>query len=137
MVVVYIANANNFQIPIQNLVSQMAWLYRFDYAVVNGHQIFNEAPNEACDLIYFRSTELTRISSKKFQQLVTEMFVEASLYGCIDVFFQFQKNLKQYPFPSDYIRPLNYPYSDVYKNGNKILHIDSKALPELDANEVN
>jgi hypothetical protein len=32
LVLIYLANPNNFQTPIQNIIRQMAWLYRFDYA---------------------------------------------------------------------------------------------------------
>jgi len=137
LVLNYMANPNNFQSPIQNIIRQMAWLYRFDYAIANGNQIFDDATGTVCNLIYLRSTELTHISSKNFEKLVSDMFSQASLYWCVDVFFKLKKNLKQYPFPTGYIRPLNFPYSDVYNNGNKTLYIDPQALQELDANHVN
>lgn len=131
IVVVYMTNPNNFQMPIQNIMRQMAWLYRFDYAIVDSGQVFHEAQNERCDLIYFRSTEQTRITYKKFQQLMKEMFAQASLYGYVDLFFQLQKYLKNYPFPDNFVRPLNYPYSDIYNDSYKTLYIDPDSIHEL------
>jgi len=63
------------------------------------------------------------------------MFAQAALFGCVDIFFQLQKILKEYPFPSEFVRPLNYPYSDVYEGGQKRLYIDPQALEGLDLNE--
>lgn len=132
---VYMTNTENYQIPLQNIVTRLAWLYRFDYAIVDGHDVFTGVSHDPCDLIYLCSTERTSITSKAFQRLVTEMFAQAALYGCIDVFFQPQKRLKEYSFPADYVRPLNYPYSEVYKSGNKTLCIDSQALHGLNIND--
>jgi len=58
LAVVYMANPANFQSQIQSIITKLAWLYRFDYAIADGHQVFTEMPdNHPCDLIYLRSTE--------------------------------------------------------------------------------
>lgn len=133
LVVVYVANPVNFQSPLQSIITKLAWLYRFDYSISDGRKVFSDLPNDKpCDLIYLRATKHTSISAKVFQQLVNQMFSEAALFGCVDIFFQLQKNLKEYPFPDNFVRPLNYPYSDVYQNGEKRLCIDPQALEDLD-----
>ncbi|RZJ92300.1 MAG: hypothetical protein EOO20_02290 [Chryseobacterium sp.] len=133
LAVVYMANAVNFQSPIQSILIKLAWLYRLDYAIADGQQVFDELPDgRPCDLIYLRATQHTIVSAKVFQQLVNQMFAQASLFGCVDIFFQLQKNLNEYPFPDDFVRPLNYPYSDVYQGGQKKLYIDPSALEDLD-----
>lgn len=136
LVVVYMANQANFQSPIQAIITKLAWLYRLDYSVADGHQVFTELPDEKpCDLIYLRATKHTSISAKAFQQLVNQMFSQAALFGCVEVFFQLQKNLNEYPFPDDFVRPLNYPYSEVYEDGHKRLCIDPVVLQDLDVSD--
>lgn len=136
LAVVYMANPANFQSPIQSIISKLAWLYRLDYAIADGHEVFTELPDDhPCDLIYLRATKDTSVSAKAFKQLVDQMFTQATLFGCVDIFFQLQKNLKEYPFPDDFVRPLNYPYSDVYEGGQKRLCIDPLALVDLDVKE--
>lgn len=139
LVVVYMANRANFQSPIQSIITKLAWLYRLDYAVIDGHQVFPESPDDnPSDLIYLRATEYTNISAKVFRDLVNQMFSQASLFGCVEIIFQLQKNLKEYPFPDDFVRPLNYPYSDIYEGGQKRLCVDPQALEGLDfrANDI-
>lgn len=132
LAVVYMANPVNFQSPIQSIITKLAWLYRLDYAIVDAHRVVSELPDDKpCDLIYLRATQHTNISAKVFQQLVNQMFAEAALFGCVDVFFQLQKSLKEYPFPADFVRPLNYPYSDVYQDEKKTLYIDPQVLEGL------
>ena len=136
LAVVYMANPANFQSPIQSIITKLAWLYRLDYAIADGQKIFPELPsNNPCDLIYLRSTEQTSISAKAFKKMVDDMFAQAALFGCVDVFFQLQKSLKGYPFPNDFVRPLNYPYSEVYEDGQKRLYIDSLVLEGLDVKD--
>lgn len=130
MVVVYMGHVNNFQVPVQNIIAQLAWLYRLDYSIVDGDEVF-PLVGEPCDMIYFRSTEYTSITPKQFRQLVGDMFSQASLGGWVDVSFQLQKALKDYPFPADFIRPLNYPYPEIHQDGTAVLYIDPKALKNL------
>lgn len=132
LVVVYMTNPVNFQAPVQSIMRHLAWLYRLEYSIADGHEVFSEATDYPCDLIFLRATEHTSITSKAFQQLVTDMFAQGTLFGCVDIFFQLQKVLKDYPFPSEYIRPLNYPYSDVYNGSTKKLYVDPQALQGLD-----
>ena len=132
LVVVYMSNPVNFQAPVQNIMRNLAWLYRLEYSIVDGYEVFPEVTNHPCDLIYLRATEHTSITPKALQELVTGMFAQGTLFGCVDIFFQLQKVLKDYPFPGEYIRPLNYPYSDVYNGGTKKLYIDPQALEGLD-----
>jgi len=136
LAVVYMANPANFQSPIQSIITRLSWLYRLDYSIADAHQVVAELPDDKlCDLIYLRATEHTVISAKVFQQLVNQMFAEAALFGCVDIFFQLQKSLKEYPFPADFVRPLNYPYSEVYEDGKKRLCIDPQALQDLDVTD--
>ncbi|WP_443936838.1 hypothetical protein [Pedobacter sp. MW01-1-1] len=132
------ANPVNFQSPIQSIITKLAWLYRLDYSISDGREIFSDLPNDnPCDLIYLKATRHTSISAKDFQQLVNQMFSQAALFGCVDIFFQLQKSLKDYPFPSDFVRPLNYPYLEIYENSQKKLYIDPQALEDLDLNSNN
>ncbi|WP_285009630.1 hypothetical protein [Pedobacter faecalis] len=136
LVVVYMTNPANFQIPIQNIIRHLAWLYHLEYSIVDGNEVFPEgAVDRPCDMIYLRSTKHTSITSKGFQQLVNSMFDQGALFGCVDIFFQLQKKLKDYPFPNVFIRPLNYPYSNVYNGREGKLYIDPQALKDLNVED--
>lgn len=58
MVVVYMGHIHNYQIPVQNIIAQLAWLYQLDYSIVDGDEVF-PLVGEPCDMIYFRSTGYT------------------------------------------------------------------------------
>lgn len=108
LVIVYIANPVNFQSPIQRIITKRAWLYPFDYSISDGREVFSDLPSDtSCDLIYLRANKNTSTPAKAIQQLFNQMFLQAALFGCVYVFFQLQKNLKDYPFPNDFVRPLS------------------------------
>jgi len=58
---------------------------------------------QVSDLVYFRSTSLTKISSKDFRKLIDHVFddrVWITYPNDYMVYFQFQKVLPMYPFPT-------------------------------------
>ncbi|MFI3265225.1 MAG: hypothetical protein SNG38_08325 [Rikenellaceae bacterium] len=124
-------NVNHYRQPIFDLLTNIAWLYRLEYAISENHD-FGLDEGEA-DLFYFRSTDQTYISRKDFDEIVTTLFRNglSILSEGVDVARQYYKNLPQYPFPTSYYKPLNYPYTEVH-NGDKVtLCICPKALQEV------
>ena len=124
-------NVNNFQIPMHSIFQQLAWLHRLEYAIVDGHHVFDiaEPTNDSSEIIYLRSTGLTRISAKDLKRSILNMFKDSiPASEGIDVFFQMHKYLPKFPFPSDYTTPLNYPYVEINKGGQKSLFIYKEVL---------
>lgn len=141
VIVSYDANINiiNYRNPILSIIKNFAWLYRLDYNIDENSQVFGDTESEfhsTVDLIYFRSTDLTSIDLKKFQKLISDVFGHLNpLLGGIEVFYQLQKALREYPFPNEYIRPLNYPYLEFHKDGQNEIKIPvddlKKLMPDL------
>ncbi|MDP3679737.1 MAG: hypothetical protein Q8R22_02750 [Flavobacterium sp.] len=128
-------NINNYRNPILSIIKNFAWLYRLDYKIDENSQVFGDTESEfhsTVDLVYLRSTELTSMDLKKFQKLILDVFGHLNpLLGGVEVFYQLQKALREYPFPSEYIRPLNYPYLEFYKDGQSEIKIPSDDLQRL------
>ena len=128
-------NINNYRNPIHSILENFAWLYKLDYNIEANTQLFGETESElysTVDLIYFRSTGLTPIPLKKFQKLISDVFVyESALLGGVEVFYQLQKHLREYPFPKEYIRPLNYPYVEYHKDGRSEIKLSVADLESI------
>jgi hypothetical protein len=133
-------NINNYQNPIHNILTNFAWLYRLDYSIDLDTKLFADALESnsyysSTDILYFRSTDESDIELKAFQKLIKEVFKYNSKMGGVEVFYQIQKALKDYPFPHNFIRPLNYPYLEVFENGNGKIMIPEIELMQLDLTE--
>lgn len=125
-------NINNYQNPIQSIITNLAWLYRLEYSIDSGTNIFGNIENEMYqqpDIIYIRSTDETNISLKEFQNLIKTIFLYNG--SGVEVNYQVQKYLTQYPFPTSYIKPLNYPYLEVFENGKGEIKIPTDELAKL------
>ena len=124
-------NINQYRQPILNILTNLAWLYRLEYAISTS-QNFGLYKVDA-DLIYFRSTKETKISKKELDTLIYDVFRNglSFFYEGVEVGRQLYKLLPQYPFPDEYCKPLNYPYTEVH-NGKKVtLCVAVEALQNL------
>lgn len=123
-------NVNQFRQPVFNLLTGFAWLYHLEYAISVKHD-FNLPSGEA-DLIYFRSTDQTKISKKDLNALISDVFRNGFLiFRGVEVFCQMYKFLPQYPFPSVYDKPLNYPYVECHNGNESKLYIYKEALDKI------
>lgn len=112
-------NINQYRQPIISILTNFAWLYRLEYAISISHNFGLD--NSDADLIYFRSNEDTKVSKKEFDSIISNVFCNGRLIWQedVDVFRQLYKALPQYPFPDEYYKPLNYPYTEVH-NGKEV-----------------
>ena len=124
-------NVNQYRQPILNILTNFAWLYGLEYAILTDHDFRLE--DGTADLIYFRSTERTRISKKDLARIISDVFRNGlSLFSeGVDVGRQMYKVLPQYPFPKQYCRPLNYPYVELHNGNKSTLCILGEALEEI------
>lgn len=133
-------NKNNYQNPIQSILKNFAWLYRLDYSIDSNTKLFSDEIESNSyyaepDIIYFRSTDESEIELKAFQKLIKEVFKYNPKLGGIEVTYQLQSASKKYPFPDSYIRPLNYPYLEVFENDKGNIMIPEIELMQLDLTE--
>lgn len=124
-------NINQYRQPILSILTNLAWLYRLEYAISTSHD-FGLTSGDA-DLIYFRSTKETRISKKELDSLIYNVFrdVPSFLHEGVEVGRQLYKVLPQYPFPDEYCKPLNYPYTEVHNGKEVTLCVAAEALQNL------
>lgn len=129
-------NLNNFRPPIQSLIKHLAWLYRLEYSIQDDYKGFDVSDLEFCqttDMIFLRSTEHTETPARYLRKLLLDIFYPYRnwLLSPVEVFYQTQVGMKGHPFPSEYIRPINYPYLEVHKDGHKQIYIPEEALRNL------
>ena len=135
--------ANSYRFNLLELLKQLASVYRLDYAISVDHQFSVDTDSDEqfsgkdiVDLVYFRSNENSRIEKKDFRATIDCIFrkVPSIFYEGVDVFPQLYKVLKDFPFPTDFYRPLNYPYIEHYEDSQKttLIYLDAveKALGE-------
>ena len=122
----------SYRFTILELLKHLASIYRLDYAISVDHQFsFGSDSSEQLDdkdiidLIYFRSNEYTRIERKDFRETIDSTFrkVPSMFYEGVDVGTQLYKALKDFPFPNDFYRPLDYPWIEHHKDSQKKLLI--------------
>lgn len=134
-------NINNYQNPIHSILKNLGWLYRLDYSIDANTRLFDDALREntyysSTDLIYFRSKDDSEIDLKRFQKIINEVFSYSnSVLSGVEVGYQVQRVLKDYPFPDNFIRPLNYPYLEVFENGKGDIMIPEIEFIQLDLTE--
>lgn len=134
-------NINNFQNPIHSILKNLAWLYRLDYSIDDDTRLFDDEIGDnplysSTDLIYFRSIDDSEIDLKGFQKIINDIFSYTNPFiSGVEVSYQMQKVLKEYPFPNSYIRPLNYPYLEVFENGKGNIMIPEIELMQLNLTE--
>ncbi len=124
-------NINQYRQPILCILTNLAWLYRLEYAISTSHN-FGLDDGDA-DLIYFRSTKETRISKKELDEVISNVFRNglSFLYEGVEVGRQLYKVLPQYPFPDEYCKPLNYPYTEVHNGKEVTLCVAAESLQNL------
>ena len=128
-------NILNFRTPILQMIKNFCWLYHLDYYIDEETQLFDTSEMSVSvktDLIYLRSTDQTCINSKEFRKVLLGIFEHSDLHSQgVEVSHQMLKYLPKYPFPSEFYRPLKYPYVEHYKDGRKKLYIAEEALGNL------
>jgi len=122
---------------IVELLKHLASIYRLDYAISVEHH-FSDVDNSSeesadkfiYDLIYFRSNEYTRIERKVLRRVIDCTFreVPSEFYEGVEVGTQLYRALKDFPFPTDFYRPLNYPWIEHHKDSQKKLLIYSDVI---------
>ena len=131
--------ANSYRFNILELLKRLASIYRLDYSISVDHQFSCEFDSDEqfvgkdiVDLVYFRSNENSRIEKKDFRDTIDCIFrkVPSMFYEGVDVGAQLYKALKDYPFPADFYRPLNYPYIEHYEGSQKTTLIYLDAVEE-------
>ena len=135
IVITYPKNFNslNFRTPLTTLLTHIAWLYRLDYSVDHNTDLFNDVESDfygETDIVYFRSTSYTTIKSKELRNVLNILFNNFNTLGGVEVFYQLQKVLPKYPFPSTFYRPLNYPYIEHHKGHQTSLLVYADGLQE-------
>lgn len=139
-------NSKLYRFNILELLKHLASIYKLDYAISVDHQFSNEENSSEQsdkkyigDLIYFRSNEYTRIERKDLRETIDCMFrkVPSSFYEGVDVGTQLYKALKEFPFPTDFFRPLNYPWIEHHKDSKKKLLIYADEVLKVIEDEQN
>jgi hypothetical protein len=125
-------NANCYRVDILALLRHLASIYKLDYAISEAHQFPSESgltgqddDTSIVDLAYFRSNENSRVDKKEFRSVIDCMFgkVPSPFFEGVEICTQLYKALAEYPFPSDFFRPLRYPYVEIHKDSQKTLCI--------------
>lgn len=138
--------AKLYRFNILELLKHIAAIYRLDYAISVNHEFSgdNDSTEQSDDkffgdLIYFRSNEYTRIERKDLRQTIDSMFckVPSVFYEGVDVFTQLYKALKDFPFPANFYRPLNYPWIEHHKSSEKKLLIYADEVLKVIEDEQN
>ncbi|HET6558030.1 MAG TPA: hypothetical protein VFG54_11995 [Prolixibacteraceae bacterium] len=119
---------DHYRFDILQILKHLSSIYRLDY-VISVELLFPSVTDltepyfheSTADLIYFRSNKNSVIGVKEFRKIIGDIFRTGawSSYGGVDIFIQVYKALKQYPFPSNFYRPVEYPFIEFHQ-GSKI-----------------
>lgn len=120
---------------IHSIFTNLACLYKLDFYIEVNTPVFDDDSSDlyaTTDLIYFRSGQSTPIDRKTFQKLIDQVFAYNNiLIDGIEVYYQYQKYLREFPFPKDFYRPLNYPYIEEHKDSQVKAVIPAAVLLEV------
>lgn len=122
-----------YRFNILEVLKNLASIYRLDYAIdVNYHPSTDDS-DSTDDLIYFRSNSSTRIEKKEFYSIINGMFknVPSVFYEGVEVGTQLYKSLNDFPFPSEYYRPLNYPWVEYHQESQKKTMVSTDAVMKI------
>jgi len=133
-------NANSYRFNILELLKHLASIYRLDYAISVEHlfstdiELSGQSDDKFIyDLIYFRSNENSRIEKKELRDAIDCLFrrVPSPFFEGVAVMTQRYKVLKEYPFPTDFYRPLNYPWIEHHSDSQKKLLINANEVMKV------
>ena len=137
---------NSFQPVLHGFLINLASVYKLDYAIAVSYEFpfegdLSKLPlgKDTFDFLYFRSNEQTRIDKKEFRSAIDSVFhkVPSQLFEGVEVETQLYKYLKMFPFPSEFYRPLQYPFVEYYKDFQKKLLIYSDEVMKVIETEQN
>lgn len=129
--------ANDYRPYLLELLVHLALIYKLDYVISEEHQFSFESNSDEkytgqdiIDLFYFRSNVNTRIERKDLRETIDCTFrkVPSVIYEGVDVGAQLYKALNQFPFPTEFYRPLDYPCIEYHKDDQTTLLVYSDAL---------
>jgi len=105
-------------------------ILKLDFATSENIQVICEPDSNfvhnryVIDMIYLRSSNQSWICRKELCEIVSTLHNQSKLYlQGVDICYQLQKMHKLYPFPSDFVRHLNYPYLEIHKKEGHTLCI--------------
>jgi len=118
-------NPECYRMPIHEILMHLAWMYGLEYWISVDHKFSEEfvtyepeQPRGTSDLIYYRSTDQTRIVAKDLRQIISCIFDKSSLLSLrVEVFCLVVKLLPKLPFPQEYFRPLGFPFVESHSDG--------------------
>ena len=125
-------NPDSYRDFILGLLKNLATLYRLDYAITLDYPFAAEVDSfgkndhkDKSDLAYYRSNEHSQVSKKEFRSIVDCMFCKAPSWFSegVEIWPQLYKFLKDFPFPTEFYRPLNYPWVEHHVGSQKKLLI--------------
>lgn len=133
------------------LLKHLAAIYSLDYAIA----IEYEAPIDEdwedmedleddvhiFDLIYFRANKNTRIEKKEFRKIIDCMFdkVPSMFHDGAYVSAQLYSALNEFPFPSEFYRPLEYPFIEHHQDSQTTMeyqNILERTFAERDIKQI-
>ena len=122
---------NQYRQPILDILTNIAWLYNLEYAISTNHNFHQD--EGSADLVYFRSTDETRITKNELNTIITALFNHGlSIFDeGVEVCRQLYNALPQYPFPDEYCKPLAYPYVEFHNKNKSTLCAHEKAVQEV------
>lgn len=126
---------NLYRFNLLEVFKNLASIYRLDYAFDIDYfgQSSNNESEAIDDLIYFKSNMNTRVEKKELHTIINCMFknVPSAFWEGVEVGIQLYKSLKDFPFPSEFYRPLNYPWVEYYQGAQKKLMVSTDAVMKI------
>ena len=121
---------------ILSFLENFAFMHYLDYVFEADSQTFpaeSVSDSEILDLIFLRSSQKTRIERKQLQKAIELVLCHYnSFLEGVEVFCMLQKNLKDFPFPSEYYSTVQFPFVEGYKDGKKTVFVPRSVVHEID-----
>lgn len=125
-------SADQYRFDIIQILKHLSSIYRLDYVISVVHPFPSVSDStkpysqeSTADLVYFRSNKNSVIGIKDFRSVIGGIFRTGvwSSYGGVDIYTQIYKDLKQYPFPINFYRPVAYPFVEFHQGSQITQHI--------------
>lgn len=118
-----------------SVLKNFAWLYRLDFFIDEDTKVFGDIESvlyQTTDFVYFKSNEETKIDFKALKTIINQVFsYNDILLGGTEVFCQTQSVSREFPFPKDFYRALNYPYIEEHKGNQTSIKLSVEILKEV------
>jgi hypothetical protein len=133
-------NASSYRFNILEFLKHLASIHRLDYAISVDYKFSSDTDSSRqsgdtniYDLIHLRSNDSSSLERKDFRAIIDCTFrkLPSPFYGGVEVWTQLYKDLKKFPFPTDFYRPLIYPYIEHHKASHKKLLVYTDRVLEM------